>query len=69
MIKQVISVNMFAEEAARKTAAFVRDVLNRDSKSISPGQWMLVEQQMDRVYKDMVTGKEHAVADFLKEQS
>ena len=58
-----------ALDAARRTAALVCDVLNRDSSRISPGQWMLVEQQMGRVYVDTVTGKKYAVADYLKEQS
>ena len=53
---------------ARRGATHLRSLMNRDTKSLSPGQWRLAEELLDRVYKDH-HGKHYAVADYLKEQA
>ena len=58
-----------AEADARRGAAHLRSLMARDSNRLSPGQWVLAEELMDRVYKSQINGKHYAVADYLKEQA
>lgn len=57
-------VGCTATNMARHDAAAVRSVLNRHSARVSPGQWALVEDMMQRVYRDR-NGEEAAVADYV----
>ena len=56
-----------AQHDAKRGVTHLRSLMNRDSKSLSPGQWVLAEELFDRVYKDKITGKHYAVSDYIKE--
>jgi hypothetical protein len=59
--------SFYAKVDARRGAVSLHSLMSRDSDSISPGQWRLAEDLLDRVYLSLIDGKHYAVADYLKE--
>lgn len=57
-----------AKNRAISDAKMIQSVLSRDNKHISPGQWTLTEELMDRIYQEAGDPKyrtEYRVSDFL----
>lgn len=54
-----------AHSAAVHWANIIANILERDSTSISPGQWMIVAKYDNTVFVDEYTKKEFAVRDYF----